>query len=258
MLRPLNVDKDSVICDGNRGISIIWHVSLDIINHHLWCLWYLLAIWLVIALWHVNSLVNGVVNGSDNKSVMIEIIIDALPYRIVFIANCSCSYEKVLSFDLYHFRHTDHWCSLVSRHWLIRVWWLLPWAVTTHYMYQCSDFLRIHGGWISTKVWIETISTLIWLALFANVSNRRSVLPPSFEPFISNPVWRATERECKSWHDNKVRCDSKIRTWILNYIRGFIRDVITHPCPNLPGGLAQSPCKLGNGWVIKSHFSTFM
>ena len=34
------------------------------------------------------------------------------------------------------------------------------------------------------------------------------------------------------------------------YIDYFIRDVITHPCPNFSGGLIKPPLKLGHGWII--------
>ena len=38
---------------------------------------------------------------------------------------------------------------------------------------------------------------------------------------------------------------SEIGIRISNHIRGFIRDVITHPCPNFNGGLAASPLNYG-------------
>ena len=51
---------------------------------------------------------------------------------------------------------------------------------------------------------------------------------------------------------------TQIVTWIDNMIHCFPRDVITHPCPNINGGLAKSLMKSGLEWVITFHWNLWM
>ena len=47
---------------------------------------------------------------------------------------------------------------------------------------------------------------------------------------------------------------SQMMTSIGNYNRGFLWDVIIHPCSNFSSGLAKSPLQLRHGWISISHF----
>ena len=49
------------------------------------------------------------------------------------------------------------------------------------------------------------------------------------------------------------QCKRDVASWISNYIYTFMWDVITHPCPNFNGSLANPPQKLDHGWAIISH-----
>ena len=54
----------------------------------------------------------------------------------------------------------------------------------------------------------------------------------------------------------RIISEEEITGWkarISYHIDDCLSNVITHSCPNLNGGLAKPPLKLGLGWVITSH-----
>ena len=69
---------------------------------------------------------------------------------------------------------------------------------------------------------------------------------------IERPIiWDATVIQHRALCNIAVFKDYKMGKKIHSQI---LWDVITHPCPNVNGGLANLPLKLGHGWLNSSHF----